>query len=441
MIEVKEKKLNLNIHTCSSIDTNEQNCFFCKDCDIMMDINGGKKFYRPRNFSKNTKLIQGDGNKVIKLLLEGQKKNRFFNNNPTHKSNRAEMIKYLKNLNQIYRFKNETFHLGVSYADSVFSMVLVKDELIVLFLVVCLFMAAKMNENNRLPRIDDLLKYLKNHYSHLQFMRCEQEIFKLLDFSLNIKTPFVFLSYFIYRGIVSQEDLMIENVSSDLIDEQLIFIEDLAFKLLDFTIETYYFYQYISVAVAASVIATVRKIFACKTIWNEDLANLTSLSWENIQNCTLHLYSNFVEIHKNLIDVIILQKNELKLKIKKDLEPYTNLTPIKNHKKNDFLIPTTLTKKENCIQTNFSFSEEDTTPIKKNFFSNKDTNKQELLKNEEFMIEYDDEFSFEINKKENISLNEKKKEKKILKRNTNFKLQKITKKKNYKNFSCKKPFN
>ena len=430
MIEEKEN-LKKNIHNCYTLNKKTDNCMFCHECGILLSKkkNPKKKFFRSKKIHNKNNLLKADGNVITSNLLKKQYKNRYYNNNPPHINFRSEIISWFKNLKKLFEFSEATYYLSISYFDSVFSMCEVRKEEIKLVGFVCFFMAGKMNEKiEKTPSIDKIVKFFKTEYSKDQFLNCENTIFKLLDFSLNIKTPYVFLSYFLYRGILSNYDIFYKQTTDSLIQEQLVFFEDLAFKILDFSLSMYDFYQYISVAVAAACIASARKIFGFKEIWTNELCLLTNLTWENIQNCTKILLDNFFKMNSELIEIIYIRKKDLDNRIEKSFGNFIN-TPVKNN--NKFCnLSTTVTKKNN-VNENYSFSEEEFSfdnDNKKNLFKNYNINRlSNKRKNENSQILENDEIYEENNEEKIILENENKK--KLFK---NYKKKKICKKNNEK---------
>lgn len=396
---IKQPKNQIKPHICNYPPNPSKSQNFCRNCGLLLSKT--QKYFRSSRQSQKNLL---PGNQTTAHLLKNQNKNRYYNISPPHKSYRKTLINWIKNLLRMLKYSQSTYHLSIAILDSVFSMCVVKEEEIKLVGFICLFMAGKMNEKeDKIPSIEEVVGHFKNEFCRKQFWNCENTIFELLKFNLNIKTPFVFLSYFLYRGILNCEDVFYYDTNEELVEEILVFFEDLSLKILDFSLDLYDFYQFISVAVASACIACARKIFGCKVVWTKELFELTSLSWNSIEDCSNFLFKTFVENNCELIEVINIRKKELMHRVRKSFEIVK--TPIKNckSKENNFSTVSKVDQKNKNLFT----SEEKIYPLeieKQNLFKNYDSNKKSnIRKNEKSFNDKEEEYS--LDKKENISQN------------------------------------
>ena len=222
---------------------------------------------------------------AFKLLLQKQTKNRFFNPQAHHVAYRTKVISWMANLVKKFEYNESTFHFAVGYFDAVLSLYTVTLKQIKLISYICLYIAAKMEERDgKIPSIDEAFKLFDNEFSSNEIINCEKLVFKILDYQLNIKTPYTFTTFFLSKGILLQSELPLVMQSG----EQQQFVEKmetLINELICKSLNNYAFYRYSSIAIAASAVALARQQMGISCVWSEGLQNLTMLSWESINEC------------------------------------------------------------------------------------------------------------------------------------------------------------
>lgn len=75
--------------------------------------------------------------------------------------------------------------------------------------VVCLMIAAKMEENDsKIPCIEQIASKLNGKFTKDEFVSCECTVFsKILNFNANINTSYDFVTEFLYRGVLSGKEI------------------------------------------------------------------------------------------------------------------------------------------------------------------------------------------------------------------------------------------
>lgn len=225
---------------------------------------------------------------AFKQLVLKQTKNRYFNPQAHHVGYRAKVIGWMSSLVKKFAYSESTFHFAVGYFDAVLSLYTVTLKQIKLISYICLYLAAKMEERDgKIPSIEEAFKLFDNEFSSAEIINCEKLVFKILDYQLNIKTPYAFVTFFLSRGVLFASELPAEaQADAQGFADRL---EKLVNDLVRRSLNNYAFYRYSSIAIAASAVALARRMSGLKCPWSDSLQAMTMLSWQSIQECFLLL--------------------------------------------------------------------------------------------------------------------------------------------------------
>lgn len=292
--------LSQPIHECFSTNGLSERCRFCKVCGIYMPRPQGpnfgsnaNRFYRSPRFT----LVDPTGansNTILEQMIARQSINRYYNVSVHNLQNRTSLIEWMQCICQNLEYSLTTFHLSVAYLDAIFSLYIVKENQLKLIGYLAIYLAAKMEEeDSKIPTIKQTVKMFKDEFSVDEIINCEKFMCKILSYSLNLKTPFLFLMFFFSKGFVSTADLQSLSLSEE-ITKYVENLEKLALFFLDLSTKHYEFYQFTSIAVAATAIACARKCAGASS-WSIDLEKLTFVSWEAIKDCSQMLIARFKE--------------------------------------------------------------------------------------------------------------------------------------------------
>lgn len=222
---------------------------------------------------------------AFQQLLQKQTKNRYFNPQAHHIGYRAKVISWMANLVRKFAYSDSTFHFAVGYFDAVLSLYTVTLKQVKLISYICLYIAAKMEERDgKVPSIEEAFKLFDNEFSSAEIINCEKLVFKILDYQLNIKTPYAFATFFLSRGVLLPSELpagLHAEARTDFLDKLERLINDLVCQ----SVNNYAFYRYSSVAIAASAVALARRMMGLSCAWSDTLENLTMLNWQSINEC------------------------------------------------------------------------------------------------------------------------------------------------------------
>lgn len=219
-------------------------------------------------------------------MLKKQTKNRYFNPQPHHVSYRVKVVGWMRNLVVKFGYSQSTFHFAVGYFDAVLSLYTVTVKQIKLISYICLYLAAKMEEKDcKVPSIHDAFKLFDNEFSSTEITNCEKLVFKILDYQLNIKTPFAFAVFFLARGVLLPSEVppCVRHA-----DQEINFAANLENRVQEYlgrALQNYDFYRFSSIAVAGAAIAFARKSMSVANVWSDHLQNVTLLNWSAIKEC------------------------------------------------------------------------------------------------------------------------------------------------------------
>lgn len=273
-------------HKCSCIDSNTKSCYFCKDCGLLIKetLFTQKKAYRPEhyNFPNPYRLDQSS---ILTNMIRKQDRNRFFNPKCYHLQFRLKLVNWLKENTIRFKFQKTTFHLACCIIDTVFSLFEVDEKRIKLITFMSLYIAVKVEDKDkRLPSLERVTELFDFEFKIEEFEKCEKRILKILNYNLNIQIPLKFVSYFMYRGVIYEDDFEEDKElpCADGLMEKLVYYTDI---FVEASLMNYDLYEFTPQAIAAAVIACSRKQMGIRQIWNEQLENLTRMKWVSIEDC------------------------------------------------------------------------------------------------------------------------------------------------------------
>lgn len=276
-------------HKCSPTGNSSSRCQFCRICGVYVSkINPKTQFFRPSKYEVIDPL-RLDNNSVLTEMIKKQAINRYYNAQANHMAYRSELIGFVEEVAAKLEYKEATFFLAVAVLDALLSLYSVERSQIKLVGFMALNLAAKIHEvSHKIPELTAVVQLFENQFDIDEISNCENMLAQVLSYNLNIKTPHSFVEYFLSKGVVSDVDLgMLPASQIKLKTAQLE-------KVISFFLQTsasyYEFYRFTSIAVSTAIIACSRKLMGLESVWTNDLENLTQVSWDAIEQCTLMLY-------------------------------------------------------------------------------------------------------------------------------------------------------
>lgn len=292
-------------HRCQSYNIATSRCSFCRICGVYMSKTSQETtYYRSEKYNVADP-FKLDGNMIMAELIKKQGQNRYYNAQAHHLEYRHKLIGFLEEISFKLDYNEATFNLAVAIIDALLSLFAIDRKQIKMACFMALNLAAKMGENNsKIPELNAIAQLFENQFDLEELANCEVLLAKVLNYNLNIKTPHSFIDYFLSKGIVSNKDL--GNIPAHQIEEKLIQFEKLVTFFLQISTSHYDFYSFTSIAVATSIIACARKLMGFENIWTEDLQNLTHVSLDSIEQCSMMLYEAAEETYPILTSQVVL---------------------------------------------------------------------------------------------------------------------------------------
>lgn len=276
-------------HKCASSGNASSRCAFCAVCGVYMSKSApNAQFHRPARYQVIDPL-RLDNNSVLTEMIKKQALNRYFNAQANHLNYRSELISFVEEVSTKLEYSDATFFLAVAILDALLSLYSVDRTQIKLVGFMALNLAAKIHENNqKIPELAAVVQLFENQFDVDEISNCENMLAQVLGYNLNIKTPHSFVDYFLSKGVVSDIDL--GAVSSAQLRQKTAQLDKVVSFFLQASVGYYEFYKFTSIAVSTAVIACARKLMGFEAVWSNDLENLTQVSWDAIEQCTMMLY-------------------------------------------------------------------------------------------------------------------------------------------------------
>lgn len=309
-------KVSNENHRCFYDKDQSDKIKFCLICGIFLSSEKGstKKFFRSKKMEKENSFFGINSNFYLTKMHKNKSINRYYSKNPNYLQKRKKFINAIKKIINSLSYSQITLYLAVAYVDIIFSICKIKQEEEDLVVFSSLYVASKLNESSdNLIFLDDAVIYLNYNYSKEQLENCEKVIIKhILKFKVDIQTPYNFLNFFLFCGILHNKEL---SYSDELKNEQLEIFEWCCLVFLEFSLNIYDFYGFTSDFVAATCIFSAKKIFGFKTVWNKDLENLTGIKSEQLRKNSSFLIKRISDKNFNLLSKILKKVKILKNKI------------------------------------------------------------------------------------------------------------------------------
>lgn len=292
---------NYTTKCCEADDYFTDKVKFCKRCGIYLskikDIGIGLKL---NNLKVNP-------NKIYMSMIKNLQVNRYYNENYNHKNYRSQILKKVKYICDELHFSVKTYNVAINYIDSVLSRYEIEIAYMDLLILLCISYSSKLHENiQKSVNYQLIYNNFKHQYSMNIIRKFDNFILKLLDWNLNITTPYDFYEYYLSYGCIYEREVFnlyqfdknAKDVSFD--DYKAKFLEkfkNLSNSILEFTNENYELYQFSSIAISCSIISISRVEMGLKA-WNESLCELSYIKFDDIYSC-VNIISMIYQSKKN----------------------------------------------------------------------------------------------------------------------------------------------
>ena len=225
-------------------------------------------------------------------MIRKQGQNRYYHAKPAFLPYRKKVLEWIESLVSKFGFQPSTLNFAMGYFDAVLSLYTVSVAQIKLIAYICIIIAAKMEEqDHKIPMLEEGFKLFDKEFTSDEILNYEKLVFKILNYQLNMKTPFTFAAFFLSKGVLQLCEIPIVRPDSSETNAFAKKLEGLVITIVLRSLRDYDFYKFTSIAVAASSIAVARKILQIPGGWTRHLEELTLLSWSTIQECVEMLES------------------------------------------------------------------------------------------------------------------------------------------------------
>ena len=265
---------------------------YCSFCGIFISPNDAIVYLRPASFS-NFNAIIGDQSLILIKMVKKQTIHKFYTKDAFHLPFRVNMVCWLEKSVRKLNLVPSTIHLSTAIIDIVMSSYAIPDDKMEVMIFTALNMAGKMEDrDDRLPNLKDVPDYFQKEIKKTDLEACEKIVFEVLNFSVNIQTPYHFACYFISCGVISNQDLD-GNCASALLSE----FERLMSLFASASLREYELYRFEAVVVGAAMIAGTRKALGLHRTWTDHLKRMTKVSWTQLKVCVDILEHTAINLH------------------------------------------------------------------------------------------------------------------------------------------------
>lgn len=282
-----QTEFNSNPHSCQASKTVHGPLLFCALCGLYLPCSSTnriiKTFRSP--LLPATEVMSCNPNQELLNMTLKQQKNRYFNPNAFHLSFRNQLVEWISGISKKLEFNSPTIHLAVAILDTIMSQYSVQENQVRILTFMSLYMAAKMEDHeDKLPTLESVSELFEYEFSVEDFINCERTIFTIVGYNLNLQTPYKFVSFFLFRGVLFDADFKFkeENPKITLITDNL---ERLCQLFLKASLMCYQVNRFTSLAVACCVIALARKYLDVAEIWPKHLERLAKCSFDSLKDC------------------------------------------------------------------------------------------------------------------------------------------------------------
>lgn len=284
--KISSHKCHSNRGSCGTVE-------FCSVCGLHLPSRSKNlKLYRSSRFNVRDTL-KLESSQLLTNMIKKQNDNRFFNTDSCHLEVRQSLIDFVTEIGLELAFKDLTIHSAIAMFDAVFSLYLIKKEQMKMIAYVSLHLSAKMHENNgKLPKLSQISQLFQNVYTLSDLEECERSIFKILNFKTNLITPFVFIEFFLSKGLISNKDRksLGKKLSTAQFERKIHRFEDLVYHYINLSLAYYEFYQFSPIAIATAAILCARKDIGFKDYWPLHIQELTGVKLDSIVKCAETLF-------------------------------------------------------------------------------------------------------------------------------------------------------
>lgn len=286
-------KVDNKVHKCYSKLNNTSVATFCSECGAYISRDANQPAYLRSAYYKVAEPYRLNPCLTLAQLKQKQHASRHYKPNASFVKYRAELLGFLVYLVGKMGYSEKTHHMAIGVLDTFLCQVDVHSSDLKFVCFVALHVAAKMEEKFvKIPDVAAIQRLFDNKYNAEQICDFEMAVCKANSFSLDLKTPFVFVEYFLTKGAINESEIRVSSVSEK--NAQVEAFENAVMHFLRLSTKHYDFNGYAPITVAAAAILCARKSLGFENCWSFDLELLTTVRLIDLLGCSKALY----KIHK-----------------------------------------------------------------------------------------------------------------------------------------------
>eukprot|EP00826_Nyctotherus_ovalis_P063528 TRINITY_DN9318_c0_g6_i1.p1 TRINITY_DN9318_c0_g6~~TRINITY_DN9318_c0_g6_i1.p1 ORF type:complete len:288 (+),score=86.75 TRINITY_DN9318_c0_g6_i1:192-1055(+) len=201
---------------------------------------------------------------------------------------RLLLIDWLKITKSRLRLSDCTFHIAVKYMDYILSSKEYHQSKYQLIALTCLILAAKYDELDiKIPFPEDFSRIAKLPFHNYVIAQCEMLLLNILDWKLKIATAYTVTRCLLSQGVLFDTDKLPTSITprqehAVLLTRAVDFLVEHSLRsTLRLMIDGLTFVDQGKLAVA--LVLCGRKAVGVEEVWNPKLQEMTSYSWEDIE--------------------------------------------------------------------------------------------------------------------------------------------------------------
>eukprot|EP01098_Paradermamoeba_levis_P006052 TRINITY_DN2520_c0_g1_i1.p1 TRINITY_DN2520_c0_g1~~TRINITY_DN2520_c0_g1_i1.p1 ORF type:complete len:263 (+),score=39.64 TRINITY_DN2520_c0_g1_i1:156-944(+) len=228
---------------------------------------------------------------VLKQKEEDQQ--MFYDCDKVHRDRRTILVDWMLDVGcGAFDLSPLTVHIAISLFDRFIAVRKQDRKLLQLVACCCLLLAAKVEETDKIPSLEELNNYTKNSYRIQHFKEMEVIILHSLNWDLETITPSHFLNYYLGLNILKND-----HFCKGTVDKAL--YEGFARYLIDLCVLEHSFLWFSPSLIAASVIFCTRRALGIvnkttKTYWAEELHKITWFSEVAVEQCAGEVWNLYL---------------------------------------------------------------------------------------------------------------------------------------------------
>jgi len=238
-------------------------------------------------------LLQTNTHYQCKLLKQDvlQKKRSWRSHqDPIYQECRGPLIDWMAQVCDVCRLKPITLHTSVVFLDTVLDMYPVAKTRLQLVGLCCVFISAKIEEQeDRVPRISRLNYCSANAFSQQLICQMECLILNTLHWDTVIVTPYHFLEYYSVYSLHSSE----QELHGASFPATKAYLDKFSSFFLELSLQHSVFREFLPSITAAAAIACARTALNMRPAWSPALSHTSGYQFSEVESCINALWEAY----------------------------------------------------------------------------------------------------------------------------------------------------